>query len=227
MEKRVFNNEELHHDFKKDEGNKHPDVNRKIWKLLKKLNLEKISKKTNAFICGGSILTLFYENRVISNIDIFFNTLEDLNKFKDFVSEFEDCEIIDEDEYTIHFKYKTKHIKLYKKNLGTPQEVLNNFDFTICQIAFVPKQNCFVMHQHFLWHIETKQIVINQSVPFPLSSIDRITKYASRGFQISSEQSMILALLINKVRVEEPDDMINWINETGSLPVNMECYKET
>jgi hypothetical protein len=217
---------ELHHQFKKDEGNKHPEVNRKIWKLLKKLSLEKISKKTNAFICGGSILTLFYENRVISNIDIFFKTMEDLNKFRLFVEDIEDCELIDEDDFIVHFKYKTKHIKLYKKNMGTVSEVLNNFDFTICQIAFVPKENCFIMNRQFIHDLDNRELVINQNVPFPLGSIARIKKYVNRGFEISTEQSMILALLINKATITEPDAKIAWINETGLVPADMCGFKE-
>ncbi len=221
-----LSNEKLHHQFKKDEGNKHPEANRKIWKLLKKLDLEKISKKTNAFICGGSILTLFYENRIISNIDIFFKSIEDLNKFRMFVESIEDCEIITEDDFIVHFKYRTKHIKLYKKNLGSVYEVLNNFDFTICQIAFVPKENCFAMSRCFLKDLDARQLVINQNVPNPLSTIERITKYSKRGFEISPEQSMVLALLINKAEINQPETLLSSINETGIVPEHMMSHSE-
>lgn len=207
--------------FIKMEGNKYPDIHRKISKLIKKLNLENLIKKTNAYICGGSILTLFYENRVISNIDIFFKNLEGLEKFKNTISIFDDCVFVEETDSIVHFKYKTKHLKLFKKVLGSAEEILNSFDFTICQVCFYPKENAFIMNKDFLSHVENKEIVMNQNMPHPLTSINRISKYISRGFKISQDQSVILGLLISKMNLKNPETMLEWINSAGYIPDDM------
>lgn len=209
--------------FIKQEGNKYLDVSRKLSKLVRKLYLKPLFRKTEAMICGGAVLSTFTGQR-ISDIDIFFKDELVLNKFKEELSLFDGCELIMDDEYCSLLKFKTKKIQLIKRFYGTPQEILSKFDFTICQVCYVPKTDTFYLHRNFHAHVEEKQIVMNPNMPFPLATINRVAKYISKGYELSDIQAMILAILINKVKLENHSELVESIVGMESLndPINIE-----
>lgn len=202
--------------FIREEGNKYPEVNKKIWKIIKKLNIQDLIKKTEGFICGGTILSLFDKNKVISEVDISFKNKDLLNKFYKEVSLYDGCELIEDSDFCVHLKYKTKHIKLLRKYCGNPEDILHMFDFTICQSGFYPKHNCFIMHKDFISDVDNKRIIINRELNFPLTSITRISKYIQRGFKISDSESMILALTINKFALNNHDSLIDCVSKLNN-----------
>ena len=134
--------------FIKHEGNKHIDVSKKLSKLVKKLSLRLLFRKTGAMICGGAVLSTFTEQR-IADIDIFFKNEIDLDYFQEELLKLDGCELIMDDEYCSLLKYKTKNIQLIKRFYGEPQDILRKFDFTICQACYVPKTDTFYFHVNF------------------------------------------------------------------------------
>lgn len=210
--------DENSNEFIKVEGNKHPDINKKIWKVIKKLDIENLIKRTGGFFCGGTILTLFAEDRVVSEIDLFFNNFDKLVAFSQEFATYEGNELIEETEAYVHYRLKTKNIKLFKQFLGSPEEVLSEFDFTVCQVAYVPKMNCFIMNENFTEDVRRKELVVNLSNPFPLGTINRVAKYVKRGYWISDVQSMLLALSINKFHLNvDPDELIEVVGDLRHL----------
>lgn len=209
--------------FIKQEGNKYLDVSKKLSKLIKKLSLKNLFKKTGAMICGGAVLSTFTDQR-IADIDIFFKNEIDLNYFQEEILKLDGCELIMNDEYCSLLKYKTKNVQLIKRFYGTPGDILRRFDFTICQACYIPKTDTFYFHVNFHSHVSDKQLIMNPSMPFPLATLNRVAKYINKGYELSDIQAMILAILINKVKLENHSELVESIIGMESLndPINIE-----
>lgn len=61
----------------------------------------------------------------------------------------------------------------------SPDEVLDSFDFTVCQFAF-DGEHIFA-GEYAMWDLGRKRLSINK-VTFPLSSMRRLLKYTRQGF---------------------------------------------
>jgi hypothetical protein len=76
-------------------------------------------------------------------------------------------------------KIKIQLIKIkYYQNLD---EVLNSFDFTLCQFGWDLGDDSFVCGDTSLYDIARKRIVVNK-ITYPVASLRRIIKYTNQGF---------------------------------------------
>lgn len=152
--------------------------------LVKTFNVSEIGP----WITGGAIRRLISGEKLDSDVDFFFNTQEQFDNF---------CKIAQslaaepgvEREFNKTFKIKVsekdivivqgiKH-KFYK-NID---ELLDSFDFTICQFAF---DNVFVYTGNMsLVDLYHKKLVTNQ-ITYGVSSMRRALKYTNQGFTMCS-----------------------------------------
>lgn len=162
----------------------------------------------NGFICGGCFKNLFTGERA-KDLDVFFRNEQD---FLDAVIEFDG----NDSEYIPFYKNKKvkafKHrksgvvVELIRKIFGSPQEILEQFDFTIAKFAYFRKEvedepsgtqeeitlfdneslthyeYCCLYHEKFFEHLTLKRLVVDDKLPFPASTFERIIKYAKYGF---------------------------------------------
>ena len=104
------------------------------------------------FICGGCFKNIFNHEKV-KDLDIFFKSKQDFDE----AVQYFDCQTVgyegdDKGEEIYRFYYENDNVKAYKhinKNItielcckifGTPEEILNNFDFTIVKFAYYKEE---------------------------------------------------------------------------------------
>ncbi len=107
---------------------------------------------------------------------------------------------------------KTEHHVQYEGELGgvhtkiqginfsyfnTIEDMLNVFDFTLCQFAIDNKGTMYTTPEA-LWDLGRKRLVVNQ-ISYPVSTMRRVLKYTNQGYTACSGclQSVLMAPIEN------------------------------
>lgn len=183
------------------------------------------------FVCGGCFKNIFAKEK-IKDLDIFFRSEEDWRAAVQYFDErtvgygFGDDYLTAETaEY--YFKYENEKVKAYQEiktglsielcraSFGTPEEIINSFDFTITKFAYY-KEEVFdgdgenthletraMCNERFFEHLYLKRLVIDDKIPFPMSTFDRTYRYAKYGYSPCKETKMKLATAINELSAEQ------------------------
>ena len=65
--------------------------------------------------------------------------------------------------------------------LGSPNEIINQFDFTVTQGAYDCSCDNFTFGKDFLKHIAQRRLVFNLKANYPIASLFRVNKYLKKG----------------------------------------------
>lgn len=149
------------------------------------------------FIAGGCFKSAFSGEKP-HDLDMFFR---DRSEYRDAVRHFDEHK----DEYIrgyqnanvesfIHLKSKTR-IECIRKIFGEPEAILSQFDFTIAKFALYTEveppdnpdgswsyRDFVVYHPDFFEHLHMKRLVVDDQMPYPVSTFNRTYKYAASGF---------------------------------------------
>ena len=177
--------------------------------------LDKFMAGHKGFIAGGCFKNLF-SHEYIKDIDVFFeNEINHQSAVKAFDNSCEDGE------YTKYYESKNvnayKHksgivVELVKSVFGTPEEVLNMFDFTITKFAYYKEVDATgdvtykaMYNDNFFEHLHLKRVVIDKNIPKPMSTFDRVLRYVKYGYTPCTETKQ---KLINALRTLPESDIL-------------------
>jgi hypothetical protein len=169
-------------------------IEKSVWDYIKVMKLDLYMIGHKGFIAGGCFKNIFM-NEKIKDIDIFFENDTDRADAESYYDSNED--------YYEYYKndkvkaYKHRHnqtqVELVKTVYGTPEEILNNFDFTVAKFAYFKKREkdedgeekttykCLI-HENFFEHLALKRTVLDDKIPFPVSTFERMIRYTNYGF---------------------------------------------
>lgn len=136
------------------------------------------------WLAGGAIRrTLMGYKNVESDFDLFFETPEIKD---DYIKSIENDGAILKRKNDLNACYEYKgfiiqciHVKYYKD----PMEILDSFDYTICQFATDGKTLYY--NPLALYDLGRKRLVIHK-VTYPVATLRRLLKYVSQGFYACS-----------------------------------------
>jgi len=104
-------------------------------------------------------------------------------------------------------------LDIVKTIFGTPEEILDSFDFTVTQMALTPlpanddgKETFrLICHPAFFEHLHMKRLVIeSDSLPFPLSTFERSYRYTKYGYGICKDSKV---RLLTQIAAHKPGDI--------------------
>lgn len=180
---------------------------REVFNFAKIRWLDKFMMGHKGFIAGGCFKNIFNDEKV-KDLDIFFENKQDWGNAIQYFDELcgeDNCD----GEY--FFYYENEKVKAYKHNktgivlelicnvFGTPAEILDMFDFTITKFAYAKKVvedeeqlsadkisthiEYYVVHEDlFFEHLHFKRLVIDNKLPYPVSTFERMLRYAKYGY---------------------------------------------
>jgi len=181
--------------------------------------LDEIMAGHKGFIAGGCFKDLFCQEKV-KDLDVFFEKQEDFNSAVSYFSgQYEEFIEWYENDSVKAFKQVELNvvIELNRKIFGTPEEILNQFDFTIAKCAYFKKEvqdddsaegethieYGLLMHEDFFEHLHMKRLVIDDQIPFPMSTLERMFRYAKYGYFPCRETKLSIARAINDLDPKE------------------------
>jgi hypothetical protein len=178
-------------------------------------------KDFNFFVAGGSVSALHYNLRVEQDLDLFFRTEEDFNNLKSYFDKhytikadtrnactYQEIEETDDlsgfpSAVKANSEYK---IQLIKRNFGTPEEIISNFDINKTMIALDIKHKKLVYDPRF-W--EPLHIIT-----YNIDTLKRIAKYSERICESVDWYSLITKFLENF-------DIESYYTNTTSKSINV------
>lgn len=167
------------------------------------------------FICGGCFKNVFNQ-QTIKDVDIFFENEQDWVAATAYYDE--RCG----EEHDFFFCYENDNVKAYvhkqtgvrvelcRRIFGTPAEIIAQFDFTIVKAAYFKKltidangeeqlRYALLLHPDFFEHLHVKRLVIDDAIPFPMSTMERMFRYVAYGYTPCRETKIKIAQAINKL----------------------------
>lgn len=163
----------------------------------------------SGFIAGGCFKNIF-NNEKIKDIDMFFETEGEFKRavkyFKellkerpnDYMKSYENKKV-----WSIFSKKDNIRIELIKSVFGSPEVIIENFDFSITKFAYYRNyenideddylaQFEVIYHEDYFEHLQMKRLVLDDEIPFPISTFNRSYKYNSYGYNLCKESKIKL-----------------------------------
>lgn len=171
------------------------------------------------FIAGGCFKNIF-NGKKVKDIDIFFQNEHDFQNAKAYYSENENYYFYYENNKVFAVKNKNSNItvELICSVFGTAEEIIDNFDFTITKMAYYNElvkdeedgeeyvENRIIHHSDYFEHLFFKRLVIDNKLPFPVSTFERAFRYKTYGYSLCRESK---AKLVDGIRTNtNPEDDI-------------------
>lgn len=153
--------------------------------------------KFDAFIAGGAVTSAFSSTR-INDFDLFFQNKTSLDAAIAEVPMDDKTVVTDSALSVILDGHRVQFIKVVT---GTPEEVIDTFDFTVCQAAYSWRQG-FMFGREFMKHLAQRRLVFNIAAKYPICSLYRARKFIRRGFHFSGIEAIKLGLRIQALEIE-------------------------
>lgn len=153
------------------------------------------------FIAGGCFKDIFH-NKNPKDIDVWFRNQKDFNDALLVFNKNKKMKFVYETPNSIGFRYhKTQLIELIKIKNGTPIQILKSFDFDICRIAYVKKENDFSLfiEEQAVDSIINKKINILNMITVK-GTLKRIYKYAKYGYEVCPKSMNLMIKEIRKTK---------------------------
>jgi hypothetical protein len=188
-------------------------------------------------IIAGGFIRAYYAGEKPNDLDLYFRSEVDFERVYEELNS-QGWENQFETERAISLVKDGKLVQLIRVMYGTPAEVLDCFDYTVCTVAltmcveedktpFIEPTNfnkdkdkeeedkiigTVLMHSDFFEHLASRRLVFKGS-EFPLSSLKRAFKYHNRGYHLCDEELIKLAESIaNSIDFEDPEDVAEHID---------------
>lgn len=136
------------------------------------------------WLAGGALTRLLAgEDPLKGDIDLYFKNNDDFNKFKESLTFCApNVRVVKENTAVLTLEAGPVTYQLiHHSPKNSPVEVIQEFDLTVCQVAY--DGSSLIVGEHTLWDISRKMLLINKVNHGP-SVIERIIRYASRGYKI-------------------------------------------
>lgn len=156
---------------------------------------------TGPWLGGGAIRRLLSgQDALASDLDFFFASNDQRLKFEADLLGIEGCIEVKKTEHHTEFvvpfgllgksvKVQCIHFQYYQNVV----EVLDSFDFTICQVAFDGAK--LFVGDYTLWDLARKRLALHK-LTFGLSTVRRLLKYQTQGFYACSG---VLTAILNDI----------------------------
>lgn len=193
-----------------------------FWKIR---CLDKYMALHNGFIAGGCFKNILSDEKV-KDIDIFFESRSDFDDavalFESNAFKKNGWKFKYENDKVKSFQKEgdNVYIELIRSVFGTPEQILRQFDFTVAKFAYYKKvvQNeptdeidkllngdlgdsveyRILYHEDYFEHLHTKRLVLDDNIPFPISTWERSYRYKGYGFNMCRESKIKLLDALRK-----------------------------
>lgn len=182
--------------------------------------LEKYMAGHHGYIAGGCFKNIF-TNSKIKDVDIFFRTKVD---FENAVEIFKEKIDVEPDHWKQGYKSDKVwsvidligkiRLELNRSEFGEPIKILQSFDFTITKFAYYSflndeEDNEFevIFQKDYFEHLQTKRLVLDDTIPFPVSTFNRSYRYQKYGYGLCRESKVKLLNAIHDLPVLNDEEL--------------------
>lgn len=203
------------------------EADRENFRLLNFLDKFMVGHK--GYIAGGCFKNIFNKEPV-KDIDIFFDNIEDLDEA---IQYFDGLAYSGSDNTEYIYWYENGNARAYKhvesgivlelcqKLFNSVENMIANFDFTITKFAYFKvmvndsddplEEGCghieykVLYDDKFFEHLHMKRLVVDDKILFPMSTFERMIRYAKYGYMPCRDAKM---RVVNAIRDSRRGDLL-------------------
>lgn len=164
------------------------------WNFAKIKWLDRHMAGHSGFLAGGCFKQIFTGQK-IKDIDVFFASEEEWGKASIYFRGSADYDKYYDSKKVEAYRCKKTGmvVELIKTVFGSPEDVIGNFDFTITKFTYykhteedengaeTTEYKC-LYHPRFFEHLILKRLVLDDNIPFPASTFERVFRYGKYGY---------------------------------------------
>lgn len=179
--------------------------------------MDRFMEGHSGFIAGGCFKNVF-NGEPVKDVDVFFETEDDFYDAVDYFHNHDDYKPAYESKNVTAFKHIASgiYVELVQSVFGSPEKILGLFDFTVTKFAYHKEAEsdpeggllCVykaLYHPHFFEHLHLKKLVIDDKIPKPMSTFDRVLRYRKYGYIPCTDTKL---KLINAIRELPATDIL-------------------
>lgn len=158
--------------------------------LLMVLEHLPLTTKEGPWVSGSAVRKMLIGQPIDTDIDLFFSSQAQFDIWDGYMKEVTKGTVqpmSTPNQKTYHYTIDDKSYKIQlitKRWYSDRKDLLDSFDFTICQ--FLYDSEGFAVGQHSLNHLKAKELVIHK-VTYPISTFRRFIKYVNEGFMLPND----------------------------------------
>lgn len=162
---------------------------------LRKLNIVLDVLGKEGILAGGFIRCMLSDEKLDGDIDIFTKSEEQQDIIKKRICALHGIKTIEDRIYNFNIvTHNDLNFQLVSFYNASAEEVIDSFDFNICQLA-LDKKYLYVPSERIFDDIKNKKLSPHK-ISFPLRTIKRYAKYVNYGYKMSNaDLSKFLKLL--------------------------------
>lgn len=189
------------------------------FKFLRDTGLYELFKKYKIVLAGGAIVSIIKQD-FINDHDLY---LKDKSLLNDFLFEFTNKFNVESvysstSANTYRFKNQKFQIVILEEAINkTAREIINTFDFSVCQGAYDFEYDGFVFGDKFLDDINTRKMHYNIDSKYPISSLFRYRKYINKGFHFSTVEILKIVYSIQQLKINTYLDVAKSLNSVSTV----------
>lgn len=150
-------------------------------------------------IVAGGFIRAHYAGERPNDMDLYFRSERDFEDALSHLKESNEWEVVAETDRAVTLRNDGKIIQLIRFTYGEPEELISEFDFTICAAALeimddieTPPEGVEYLHDRFFEDLAGRVLTYTGS-RMPLASLKRVIKYVKRGYHICDENIIKIA----------------------------------
>lgn len=157
-------------------------------------------RRFRAILAGGSLLSELFHIGEVNDYDFYFR---DKYAYNEAVMMNEGMHRPHATLHTNTYKYSaSKPLQYVNMIFGSPEEILDSFDMTVCQLAYDVYNNKFIFSVKGLEDIENKIIRFN-NFKNPLGNMRRAVKYINKGLKLPVSELTKIKIFMSNMSEDE------------------------
>ena len=150
---------------------------------------------------AGGFFKDYFSGKKPKDIDLYFKDSESASMTEKAIANSGATKIFVSESVT-RYKNKLITIDVVTKLFGTPEEIIAEFDFTICKFAVYRQGNNFmaIYHKDFFLDLHAKKVSAKDTpMKYPVSSLKRLLRYCQYGYTPDDDTVLLIAEGINQL----------------------------
>jgi len=191
---------------------------KKLKEIIPEFIYDIVDDWQNMYVAGGAITSIF-TNKEVNDLDFYFTSKKYYTEILDAI--ISNSTIVSVTEKSILVNHSGQLLNFILFDIfESANDIFNKFDFTVVMGAYNIKKDKLILHDDFLLDVAKRKLVFNNGTLYPILSLLRVNKYVKRGYTISRNDMVRIALTISELNISSYEELSNHIG--GMYGVDIE-----
>jgi len=162
------------------------------------------------YLAGGAISSIF-SGLSVNDLDFYCESKEVADRFSaaliDAYGYKTACTTENAQTFCKRVGKRKYEVQVITRFTGSPEEILNTFDFTCVMGLWNFREGKFYAHEFFLRDVARRRLVYSNKSQYPICALYRTKKYVERGYDFPGSTLVAISLAIHSLQLNTYKDL--------------------